>query len=121
MSASTRRGANLSQAAEDPKEDAPNLDARVRRSREAVLQAAFELLQDEGLSGVSVDEIVRRSGVAKTTIYRHWPTRSALLLDACSRLSARPPVPETGSLKGDLTALAELVAGRLSDQRWSSV
>jgi AcrR family transcriptional regulator len=99
----------------------PRPDARVRRSKDAVLQATFELLMETGLSGVSVDEIARRSGVAKTTIYRHWPTRSALLLDACSRLTARPEAPDTGSLKGDLTALAETVAARLSSGRWSSV
>jgi AcrR family transcriptional regulator len=97
------------------------VDARVQRSKEAVLQATFQLLMETGLSGVSVDEISRRSGVAKTTIYRHWPTRSALLLDACSRLSARPEAPDTGSLKGDLRALAETVAARLSTGRWSSV
>jgi AcrR family transcriptional regulator len=106
-------------APEGPARD--RMDARVRRSKDAVLRATFELLMEQGLAGASVDEIARRSGVAKTTIYRHWPTRSALLLDACSRLSARPSAPDTGSLKGDLTALAELVATRLSDQRWSSV
>jgi AcrR family transcriptional regulator len=92
----------------------------VRRSKEAVLAATFALLGETGLGGVSVDEVARRSGVAKTTIYRHWPTRSALLLDACSKLTARPPIPETGSLRGDLIALAETVAERLSG-RWSSV
>ncbi|MFL5297632.1 MAG: TetR/AcrR family transcriptional regulator [Phenylobacterium sp.] len=105
----------------DDAEPAPLADARVQRSKEAVLQAAFELLTETGLSGVSVDEVARRSGVAKTTIYRHWPTRSALLLDACGRLTARPEAPDTGSLKGDLIALAELVARRLSTGRWSSV
>ena len=102
------------------KEKALVTDGRVRRSKEAVLAATFALLGETGLGGVSVDEVARRSGVAKTTIYRHWPTRSALLLDACSKLTARPTVPETGSLKGDLIALAETVAERLSG-RWSSV
>jgi AcrR family transcriptional regulator len=96
------------------------VDARIRRSKQAVLQATFELLTETGLGGVSVDAVSRRSGVAKTTIYRHWPTRSALLLDACSQLTARPAAPDTGSLKGDLTALAETIAERLSG-RWSSV
>jgi AcrR family transcriptional regulator len=43
----------------------------------ASLAAAYELLTEAGLSGVSFDEVSRRSGVAKTTIYRYWPTRSA--------------------------------------------
>ena len=102
------------------KQEPAPIDERVRRSKEAVLAATFALLGEGGLGGVSVDEVSRRSGVAKTTIYRHWPTRSALLLEACSKMTVRPPDPETGSLKGDLTALAEMVAERLSD-RWSSV
>jgi AcrR family transcriptional regulator len=99
----------------------PRIDGRVRRSREAVLAATFALLSEAGLGGVSVDEVARRSGVAKTTIYRHWPTRSALLLEACSKLSSRPTIPDTGSLKGDLVALSTTVAERLSTGRWSSV
>ena len=96
-----------------------------RRSKEAVvaatLAATYELLSETGLGGVSVDEVSRRSGVAKTTIYRHWATRSALLLDACSQLTPRPPTPDRGSLEADLTELALVVAHRLQAGRWSSV
>jgi AcrR family transcriptional regulator len=96
-----------------------------RRSKEAVvaatLAATYELLSETGLGGVSVDEVSRRSGVAKTTIYRHWSTRSALLLDACSQLTPRPPAPDRGSLEADLTELALVVAHRLHAGRWSSV
>jgi len=67
-----------------------------------------------------VDEVSRRSGVAKTTIYRHWPSREALLLDACSQLSTRPVVPDTGKLRTDLEALAVGAAMRLQ-QPWSTV
>jgi len=101
--------------------DNPNrVDERVRRSKQAVMAATFGLLTEAGLGGVSVDEVSRRSGVAKTTIYRHWPTRAALLLDACSQLTARPEAPDTGSVAGDLAALAESIADRLTG-RWSSV
>lgn len=80
-----------------------------------------ELLTKSGLSGVSVDEVSRRSGVAKTTIYRHWPSREALLLDACAQASSiKPQDPDTGSLKGDLELLARDIAARL-EQPWSSV
>ncbi len=97
----------------------------LRRSREAVkeasLAAAYELLSETGLSGVSVDEVSRRSGVAKTTIYRYWPTRSALLLEACMQFAPRLQAPDTGSLRGDLTAIALAMAKRLQSGRWSSV
>lgn len=101
-------------------ESTPQVDARVRRSKAAVLAATFALMGEAGLGGVSVDEVARRSGVAKTTIYRHWPTRAALLLEACSRLTPRPEAPDTGSVAGDLAGLAEAIAERLHE-RWSSV
>lgn len=96
-------------------------DRRVERSRKAVLAATLQLLAEAGLNGVSVDEVARRSGVAKTTIYRHWPSRSALLLDACSKLGTKPQAPDTGTLRGDLMALATHMAGRLRSERWASI
>ena len=96
-------------------------DGRVRRSRERVLRATAELLGESGVGGVSVDEVARRSGVAKTTIYRHWPTRAELVIDACSQLSADLEVPDTGGVEGDLTALLATVADLLRTARWSSV
>lgn len=96
-------------------------DERVLKSKKAVMAATFQLLAEEGFSGVSVDEVSRRSGVAKTTVYRHWPSRSALLIDACSNLGAKPQAPDTGTFKGDLTALATHMAGRLRSDRWASI
>ena len=67
-----------------------------------------------------MDEVSRRSGVAKTTIYRHWPSRESLLLAACSQLSSRPAVPDSGKLRTDLETLAAGDAMRLQ-QPWSTV
>jgi AcrR family transcriptional regulator len=86
-----------------------------------VLTTTFELLGESGVGGFSVDEVARRSGVAKTTIYRHWPTREALVIDACSRISAEQEVPDTGSLEGDVTAILANIAHLLCTARWSSV
>jgi AcrR family transcriptional regulator len=97
------------------------VDVRVERSRQTVLAAAFELLSETGVGGFSVDEIARRSGIAKTTIYRHWPTREALVIDACSRISAKQEAPDTGSLEGDLTAILTNIAHLLETANWSSV
>jgi AcrR family transcriptional regulator len=84
------------------------------------LEAANKLLTEAGLSGVTVDEVSRRSGVAKTTIYRYWPSRSALLLEACMRFAPRLQVPDTGMLRLDLTQIALEMAQRLQSGRWSS-
>jgi AcrR family transcriptional regulator len=101
--------------------DETNEDERVRRSKQTVLAATFQLLSETGLSGVSIDAVSRRSGVAKTTIYRHWPSRSALVLDACSKLKSKSEVPDTGSLKDDLALLAMNLASRLRSARWATV
>lgn len=96
-------------------------DPRVQRTRALVLQVTLDLLSEHGLGGLSIDEVSRRSGVAKTTIYRHWPTRADLILDACSQLSGQQPVPDTGQLMDDLTVLLTTFADLLRTARWSSV
>ena len=97
------------------------LDERVRRSRMIVLAATAELLFERGFAGVSVDEISRRSGVAKTTIYRHWPTRADLLRDACSTIGTPQDVPDTGNFETDVTALMTDLAQLLRTKQWTSV
>lgn len=97
------------------------LDVRVRRSRAKVLDVTAELLLERGFAGASVDEITRRSGVAKTTIYRHWPTRGDLLRDACSSIGTPLEIPETGSFAGDVTALLTSLAHLLRSEKWTSV
>lgn len=107
--------------AEGSRQHATRMDVRVERSQQTVLVAAFELLSESGVGGFSVDEIARRTGVAKTTIYRHWPTREALVIDACSRISAEQETPDTGSLEGDLTAILTNIGHLLETANWSSV
>jgi AcrR family transcriptional regulator len=85
------------------------------------LTATFELLYEGGVGGFSVDEVARRSRVAKTTIYRHWPTREALVIDACSQISAEQEIPDTGSLEGDLKAILTNIVHQLQTSNWSSV
>ena len=96
-------------------------DKRVERSKAAVLAETYRQLTQSGISGVSIDEVSRVSGVSKTTIYRHWPSRSALLIDACSRLGNAHQPPDTGALRGDLHALVTNLAEQLQTAAWASV
>ena len=57
------------------------LDPRIARSRTKMLAAATELLVEDGPRGVTVDAVAERSGVAKSTLYRHWCSVHELLLD----------------------------------------
>jgi AcrR family transcriptional regulator len=97
------------------------VDKRVERSKAAVLAETYRQLTQSGIGGVSIDEVSRISGVSKTTIYRHWPSRSALLIDACSRLGDTRDAPDTGSLCGDVHALATHLAEQLQTAAWTSV
>jgi AcrR family transcriptional regulator len=98
------------------------LDPRVLVSRERVLTATLELLTEASLGELTIDDISRRSGVAKTTIYRQWPDRSALVIDACSRMTDGEEVPpDTGSLEGDIRAILTNIALLLGTARWSSI
>jgi AcrR family transcriptional regulator len=79
---------------------------RSEKARLAVLQAAADLLLEDGLPAVSMDAVAARAGVSKATIYRWWPTKETLALDALYQEWAAVPVPrDTGSLRGDLLSL----------------
>jgi AcrR family transcriptional regulator len=71
----------------------------------AILAAAGALLAARGLDAMSIEEVAARAGVGKATIYRRWPSKGLLALDAfVVSFSAEQPVPDTGSLRGDLLA-----------------
>lgn len=71
----------------------------------AILRAATGLLAERGLAGMSMEEVAARAGVGKATVYRRWPSRGALALDAfMADFAAAQPLPDTGTLRGDLTA-----------------
>ena len=104
----------------EPPQD--SLDPRVLVSRERVLTTTLDLLTEAGLDDLTIDEISRTSGVAKTTIYRHWPNRSALVIDACLRMTdGEEAPPDTGSLDGDVRAILTNIAELLATARWSSI
>jgi len=100
---------------------AGDVDVRVRHSKEAVMTTTYALLAEEGLAGVTVDAVARRSGVAKTTIYRHWPSREALLLDVCAQMGPHFDIPDAGSLPDDLRALAHRVVEQLLSGPYAAI
>jgi AcrR family transcriptional regulator len=77
-----------------------------RRSPEAeaaVLAAAKELIAEKGYAGFSVDEVARRAGAGKTTIYRWYPTKADLFLAIyATERSTFVLIPDTGNLVEDL-------------------
>ncbi len=95
-------------------------DPRVTRSRTKVLDAATALLVEHGARGVTVDAVAERSGVAKSTLYRHWPSRTALLVDVLR--SNIPHVAEPDLSHGFEHALRTHVAdvaATFADPEWA--
>lgn len=71
-------------------------------AREKVLAATQALVLDEGLEGFTIDAVAHRSGVAKTTIYRHFGDAHHLVVEALDCMVTLLPTPNTGSLRADL-------------------
>src|SRR5689334_12592108 len=71
-----------------------------------ILDQAVALLGSRGYAGLTLDELAVRSGVAKTTILRRWPSKAAVAAAAVERLALQSvDVPDSGTLHGDLRAL----------------
>jgi AcrR family transcriptional regulator len=79
---------------------------RSERVRAKVLDAAVERLLVDGYDGLRVRDVARAADVAETTIYRRWPTTHDLAAAAVGHLAhADNPIPDTGTLEGDLRTL----------------
>jgi AcrR family transcriptional regulator len=80
---------------------------RSATAHKAILDAAMELLLEQGLQAMNMDQLAERAGVSKATIYRWWPSKELLALDALATEWATPATSasrDTGSLRGDLLA-----------------
>jgi AcrR family transcriptional regulator len=72
-------------------------------ARSRILQASLEALEDLGYPGVTCDAIAERAGASKATIYRWWPHKEAVMLEALREaVSQELPFPDTGNLRDDI-------------------
>lgn len=83
--------------------NAPDPGRRNENSRQAILDAAISLIGEVGYDNVSIEAIARRACVGKQTIYRWWPSKGAVILEAAIQ-SLDPVVafPDTGDIVADL-------------------
>jgi AcrR family transcriptional regulator len=85
------------------------------------MEATLELIAEAGFEGTSIELISERSGVARSTIYRHWPDPSRLYLEAFDPPSAALELPAlTGDVVRDLRSYVEHVAERLNDELFAA-
>ena len=85
-------------------------------SRDSALDAAARILRKSGYNALTMERVCAESGVAKTTLYRHWPTKAALCMDLYLREAGKElKDPDTGDIERDLRSLVNSVA-RLQTQ-----
>jgi len=107
------------QQVEQPRRGRP----RSETARKGILGATAKLLLSQGLASVSMDEVAEHAGVSKATIYRWWPTKESLALEALlDEWDTSPSSPrDTGSLRGDLLALIRPWTRRLRARPYGRV
>jgi AcrR family transcriptional regulator len=94
---------------------------RSGEARSAILEAATELVRERGLLDMTIDEVARRAGVGKSTIYRWWPSKELLALDALSAQLTDVSLGEVGAratLRDDLVARAEIRLRAFRERPW---
>src|SRR4051812_8481063 len=99
----------------------PEASRRSERSRQAILTAAVELVGEVGYARLTIEAIAARAGVGKQTIYRWWPSKGAVVLDAFVALggSSEPAaLPDTGDLEADLRTVLRATVQELTDPRF---
>src|SRR6202451_3503036 len=73
----------------------------------ALRDAALALLAEIGYDRLTIDSVAARAHASKATIYRRWPGKAELVVDALTSLKGAPLVPDTGTLRGDLEAIGQ--------------
>lgn len=88
---------------------------RSKKSHQAILKAAIELVKDEGFASTTIEGIASRAGVGKQTIYRWWPSKAAVIMEAFQHSAAeKVPLPKTGNTRDDLQLFARKLCYVLS-------
>jgi AcrR family transcriptional regulator len=90
---------------------------RSERADRAIIDAALSLFAEHGAEGLCIEKVAARAGVGKATIYRRWPGKEDLLLDALAALKTPLPQPRGESVRVDLIALLQAMARDLADPR----
>ncbi|MGW7578508.1 TetR/AcrR family transcriptional regulator [Streptomyces sp. NPDC054765] len=102
---------------------APDTSRRSERSRRAIFDAALALVGEVGYDKLTIEGIASRAGVGKQTIYRWWPSKAAVLLDAFTAgvdEEYAAGLPDTGDLAADLKFVLRATADEFNDQAFQA-
>jgi len=92
---------------------------RSEQAEAAILEAALALFAECGVDSLCIERVAARAGVGKATIYRRWPGKEELLLDALAALKAPLPEPRGQSVREDLIALLHAMSADIADPRYA--
>ncbi|MFL1379116.1 TetR/AcrR family transcriptional regulator [Nocardiopsis protaetiae] len=93
------------------REPARRPGGRTARVRRRILEAATELIARDGIGGLRYDQVAELAEVNKTTVYRNWPDRNALVADALATFGAdAAPLHDSGDIDADLVDFLEALA-----------
>ncbi|MEW2491745.1 TetR/AcrR family transcriptional regulator [Streptomyces sp. NPDC048411] len=84
---------------------------------ERILRVALGQLMEYGYAGFVVDKVAEQAGVAKTTLYRRWPTKDHLAVAVIARMQDDVAVPDTGNVRADLIDYVQQIALGLNRMR----
>jgi AcrR family transcriptional regulator len=101
---------------------APKLGRPMDVSRDAeILDAALDVLAEEGYDGMTVDMVAARAKAGKATLYRRWPSKTELVIDAVACMKNKDvnfaDLPDTGTLRGDLVAMIKAPTVRDAEKK----
>ncbi|MFJ7272485.1 TetR/AcrR family transcriptional regulator [Streptomyces sp. NPDC099050] len=83
----------------------PDPARRNERARRAIVSAAFEICAERGFAATTIEAIAAKAGVGKTTIYRWWPSKAAILIEGlASQRDSSARFPDTGDVYADLAS-----------------
>lgn len=103
---------------ETPSKRAPKL-SQIQRTTQAVMSATVELLSEIGYRSLTIDLISQRSGIARSTIYRHWSNVPELTIQAFdAAIGPNSKVPDEGDVRSDLILLYKRLAKSLGRSVW---
>ncbi len=90
---------------------------RSEQADRAIIDATLDLFAESGAEGLCIEQVAARAGVGKATIYRRWPGKEDLLLDALASLRVPLPEPRGESVRDDLVALLDAMRAESVDPR----
>ncbi len=112
------RDANLPATSPNRRRRAPKIQ-QISRTNQSVLDATLDLLGEVGYRGLTIQQISERSGVARSTIYRHWNNIPDIAIAAFDgALGPNPPLADTGNVEEDLRRLYQLLVIALKRTVW---